>query len=270
MEIIVPKTKKVYKNNKLNNAAIRLNGSEYKVYLNAIALVGGVDKDGKYLQPNKLLNIYELSAKEFSEQMNINIDNAYRILKTTADKLIRNQIIVEKPELFETQVINIVDSATYNRRKGTIKIQFTQSLMEYLKQSNNNFTLYNLHEVAELTSIYAIRLYELIQQYKTTGYITRSIDQLRMIFGLDETEYKLYGDFKRKVIGQAIKEIYEKTDFSIQITEMKNARKVVALQFTFNPMIKISGFTSEGKVRNSYKRTPKLKQAELFDNNDKL
>jgi|SRR6185437_4671165 len=265
MEIIVPKSKKVYKSNKLNNAAIRLNGSEYKVYLNAIALIGGIDKDGKYLQPEKLNNIYELSAKEFSQQMKIDIDNAYKILKLTADKLIRNQIILEKPELFETQVINIVDSAVYNKKNGTIKIQFTQSLMEYLKQTNSNFTLYNLHEVAALTSIYAIRLYELIQQYKTTGYITRSLEQLRVMFGLDPSEYKLYADFKRTIIGQAVKEIYEKTDFSIQFTEIKSIRKVVALTFIFNPMIKTPGFTVDGKLRNTYKRTPKAKQWDLFD-----
>jgi plasmid replication initiation protein len=264
MEIIVPKTKKVYKNNKLNNAAIRLNGSEYKVYLNAIALVGGVDKTGKYLQPENLINTYELSAKEFSEQMKIDIDNAYKILKITADKLVRNQIIIEKPELFETQVINIVDSAIYNKRSGTIKIQFTQSLMQYLKQTNNNFTLYNLHEVAELTSLYAIRLYELVQQYKTTGYITRTLEQLRVMFGLDSSEYKLYADFKRKVVGQAIKEIFEKTDFSIQIEEIKNSRKVIALRFIFNPMVKVPGFTRNGKPINIYRKTPK-KQAELFD-----
>lgn len=269
MEIIIPKTKKVYKNNKLNNAAIRLNGSEYKVYLNAIALVGGIDKKGLYLQPDNLVNVYELSAKEFSEQMKIDIDNAYKILKVTADKLIKNQIIIEKPDLFETQVINIVDSATYNSRNGTIKIQFTQSLMQYLKQASNNFTLYNLREIADLTSIYAIRLYELIQQYKTTGYITRSLDQLRLIFGIGPTEYKFYGDFKRKVIGQAIKEISEKTDFSIQIDEIKESRKVVALKFMFNPMMKIAGFNINGAPVTRYRKTPKLKQDELFDNDSK-
>ena len=213
MEVIKIKTKKVYKSNKLNNAHMKLNGSDYKVYLNAISLVGGVDKDGKYLQLNELQDTYLLSAQEFSEVMKIDIDNSYKILAATAKKLIKTSIWIEMPHLNVLEEINIVEKAMYNQKKGTVEIKFTGSILEHLRQTNNNFTLYNLHEVAELTSIYTIRLYELIQQYKTTGFITRSVDNLRLMFGIGESEYKLYGDFKRKVLGQAIKEISEKTDF---------------------------------------------------------
>lgn len=252
------KKQKVYKHNKLNNASMRLTGSDYKVYLNAIALVRNA-RTGDFI-PNECV----LSAKEFSEVMKIDIDNAYKILKSTADKLVKNQITIEKPELFETQVINIVDSATYSKRHGTIKIEFTKSLMEYLKASKN-YTMYNLNEIADLTSIYAIRLYELIQQYKTTGYIKRTIEELRKIFKLDETEYKLYGDFKRKVITQAVKEICEKTEFGIEVEEIKESRKVTTLKFHFNPMLKIESFSTDGKKRVYFRNSKKSeKQKTLF------
>jgi plasmid replication initiation protein len=255
------KKDKVYKHNKLNNAGMRLNGSDYKVYLSAIALVKNAQNG------DNLPNECTLSAKEFSESMKIDLDNAYKILKSTADKLVKNQIVIEKPELFEIQVINIVDSATYNKKQGTIKIEFTKSLMEYLKTRDNNYTIYNLQEIADLTSIYAIRLYELIQQYKTTGFITKSIEQLRQMFKLEEHEYKLYADLKRKVIGQAVKEICEKTDFSIEITEFKESRKVVALQFNFNKMLKIENFAPNGEKRVIFRKTKKFgetKQKSLF------
>lgn len=253
------KQRNVYKHNKLNNASIRLNGSDYKVYLNAIAIVKNAQKDD-YI-PNECT----LSAKEFSDSMKIDIDNAYKILKSTADKLVKNQITIEKPELFEIHVINIVDSAVYNKRHGTIKIQFTQSLMEYLRSRDNNYTMYNLNEIAGLTSIYAIRLYELIQQYKTTGYIIRNVEQLRQMFKLEETEYKLYADFKRKVVTQAVKEIYEKTDFGVEVTEIKESRKVVALEFHFNAMLKIESKDIKGEKRVIFRKSQKNdKQTKLF------
>jgi len=252
------KRKKVIKHNKLNNAAIKLNGSDYKVYLNAIALIK------KNQSEDSIAKCCELSAKEFSIAMKIDQDNAYKILKSTADKLVKNQIVIEKPESDEIQIINIVDTAIYNKKKGTIKIEFTHGLIQYLKTNDTNYTMYYLAEIADLTSIYAIRLYELIQQYKQTGYISRSIEQLRKMFGIADGEYSLYADFKRKVIGQAIKEISHKTKFNVDIVEIKDGKKVVKLEFYFNKMIRFEGIDKSGNNRVIFRHTKKVLQPELI------
>jgi plasmid replication initiation protein len=235
LSVLKSKTKKIYKSNKLNKANFaEYNLNDYRVYLNTIALIGGVTAQGKYLQPDDITREYTLSAKDFSEQFGIDIKNSYRILKQAANKLMKTDITIEKPELFETWRINVCEMAKYNEKDGTITIEFTQRIMEYLKQRTKNFTLYNLNEVANLTSLSAIRLYELIQQFNTTtGYLIHTIEQWRDIFGITPQFYKSYSDLKRKIFVQAMDEINTKTGYKLVLTEEKEGRKVIRVRFDF-------------------------------------
>lgn len=242
-KILKSKTKKVYKSNKLNKANFAdFNLNDYRVYLNAIALVGGVTAQGKYIQPDEPPREYKLSALDFARQFNIAPNNAYKILKQAVKKLMKTDITIEKPELFQTWQINVCERAVYNEKEGTIDVMFTGSIMEYLKQRTKNFTLYNLKEVADLTSIYAVRLYELMQQFNTTtGMLIHNMEQWREMFGVQPTQYKLYADLKRKVFNQALEEINEKTGYQLTMTEIKEGRKVVRVRFDFAPDKILSG-----------------------------
>jgi plasmid replication initiation protein len=261
-KVLKSKTKKVYKSNKLNKANFaNFNLNDYRVYLNAIALIGGVTAQGKYIQPDELPREYRLSAIEFSNQFNIDIKNSYRILKQATDKLMNTNIKIEKPELFQTWRINVCERAVYNEKEGTIDIMFTGSIMEYLKQRTKNFTLYNLKEVADLTSIYAVRIYELIQQFNTTtGMLIHTIEQWREMLGVQPTQYKLYGHLKDKVFNHAQEEINRKTGYQLTMTEIKEGRKVVRIRFDFTPDKINSGVdlrTGEMATRHKKPRKPR-------------
>jgi plasmid replication initiation protein len=267
-KVLKSKTKKVYKSNKLNKANFaEFNLNDYRVYLNAIALIGGVTKQGKYLQPEDLPREYRLSAIDFSNQFNIDIKNSYRILKQATKKLMKTDITIEKPELFQTWQINVCERAVYNEKEGTIDILFTGSIMEYLKQKTKNFTLYNLKEVADLTSIYAVRLYELIQQFNTTsGVLIHTIEQWREMLGVQATEYPRYPNLKAKVFTQALEEINLKTGYHLKMTEEKEGRKVVRVRFDFTPDTVHSGVdlrTGEMTTRHKKARAKKLTPEEL-------
>ena len=260
--VLKSKTKKVYKSNKLNTANFAdFNLNDYRVYLNAIALVGGVTAQGKYVQPSELSREYRLSALDFARQFNIAPNNAYKILKQAVKKLMKTDISIEKPELFQTWQINVCERSVYNEKEGTIDIMFTGSIMEYLKQRTKNFTLYNLKEVADLTSIYAVRLYELMQQFNTTsGMLIHTIEQWREMLGVQPTQYKLYADLKRKVFNQALEEINEKTGYTLTMTEIKEGRKVVRVRFDFTPDKVFSGVdlrTGEMTTRHKKPRKPR-------------
>lgn len=266
-KILKSKTKKVYKSNKLNNANFaNFNLNDYRVYLNAIALVGGVTAQGKYIQPDELQREYRLSAIEFSNQFNLDIKNSYRILKQAIKKLMKTDITIEKPELFQTWQINVCERAVYNEKEGTIDIMFTGSIMEYLKQRTKNFTLYNLKEVADLTSLYAVRLYELMQQFNTTtGMIIHTVEQWREIFGLISTQYPLYANLKQKVFNQALEEINTKTGYKLTMTEEKEGRKVVRVRFDFAPDKVYSGVDLRtGEMTTRHKKPRKPRQQKLL------
>ena len=260
--VLKSKTRKVYKANKLNKASFaNYNLNDYRVYLNAVALIGGVTTEGKYIQPHDIPREYTLTAREFSDQFKIDIKNSYRILKQAADKLMNTSIKVEKVELFETWRINVCEMVKYNERGGTITIEFTQRIMEYLKQRTKNFTLYNLKEVADLTSLYAVRLYEIMQQFNTTtGMIIHTLEQWREIFGITPELYKSYSDLKRKVFVQAMEEINTKTGYQLIMTEEKEGRKVARVRFDFTPDKVHTGLdTRTGKMTTRIRKPRKAK-----------
>ena len=194
------KTPKVYKNKRLNSANFGgFSLTDYQVLLQLISNLGGVDEVGKYLQPEQLEREHVLSAKEFSDVFNVDIRHCYRLLKKAVDKLMDTKVILEKNDSLEKWKINVCSAAKYNENKGYITIEFSDRIMPYLAQVKEKFVLYNLKEISVFRSIYTTRLYELIQECKETGWMLKSVDQLRHYFAVGN-KFKFYKDFKKKLL----------------------------------------------------------------------
>ena len=228
------KTPKIYKNKKLNNANFNnFTKNDYQIFLSIISKIMRVDKNNQYLSPNKIEREYSLSAKDYSQYFDCNIKNAYRFLKNATDKLMKTDIRLLTPEDNKYWRINICSKAEYIEREGIINIKFTDDIMPYLAQVNKKFMMYNLKEITHFKSVYTIRLYELIQEYKETGWILKSVDQLRDILS-ENKNFSLYADFKRFTFQKACDEINKLYDLNIKFEEIKEGRKVVSIKFTFN------------------------------------
>lgn len=262
------KTPKVYKNKKLNSANFgTYNLNDYQVFLQLISMIGGVDETGKYLQPQELQREYTLTAKEFSQQFGVELDGAYTTLKRVAKKLTETSITLEKPELFETWHIALCAEAKYNHKQGSLTIEFTTNIMPYLAQVKQKFILYNLKEIANFGSLYSTRLYELIQEFKDTGYIIKSVAQMREIFAVGK-KYAAYKDFKLKTFAHAVKEINSQYEINLSFEEIKDGRKVVAIRFEFTPSYTRQGYNPATKqlVNVTVKPPRKPKQDQDDDN----
>ena len=254
------KTPKTYKNKKLNNANFgNFTHNDYQVFLHLVSKLGGVDEFGKYLQPEQLEREHILSAKEFSEVFNTDLSNCYRFLHKACKKLMKTSIILEKPELSEVWEINVCSTAKYNSKQGTITIQFTDSIMPYLAQVRERFVLYNLKEIANFGSLYTTRLYELIQEFKETGWMLKSVEQLRETFAVGKNKFKLYGHFKKNTFAHACQEINDNYDIGLRFEELKEGRKVVAVKFFFKQTL-VTQVTNQktGETTNIYSK-PKAK-----------
>jgi len=253
------KTPKVYKNKKLNAANFGdYNLNEYQVFLHLVTKVGGVDEMGKYLQPESLQRIYTLEAAEFADIFQLDVKHVYKILTVACKKLMKTSITLERPDLFSTYEINVCSMAEYNHKKGSITIEFTDRIMPYLAQAKQRFVLYNLKEIANFGSLYTTRLYELIQEFKDTGYVVKSVVQLRDVFVVGN-QYLKYNDFKRKTFGHAVNEINSQFDMKLSFKEIKDGRKVVAIKFNFVPTFIIHGVDKMGNPKNVYVK-PKRKK----------
>ena len=231
--VLKSKTPKSYKNKKLNNANFgNFTHNDYQVFLHLVSKIGGVDEFGKYLQPEQLQREHVLTAKEFSEVFNTDIDNSYRYLAKAINKLMKTDIKIERPENQSIVMINVCSKAEYIKREGYVTIKFTDDIMPYLSQVRQKFVLHNLKEIANFGSLYTTRLYELIQEFKETGYMIKSVDKLREIFAVGNS-FKRYNDFKRFTFDHACKEINDQYKMNLGYEELKEKRKVVAIKFVF-------------------------------------
>jgi plasmid replication initiation protein len=273
VKIFKSKTPKTYKSKKLNNANFgNFTHTDYQVFLHLVSKIGGVDEFGKYLQPEQLQREHILTSKEFSEVFNTDLSNSYKFLHKACKKLMKTSIIIEKPHLSETWEINVCSTAKYNANQGNITIQFTDSIMPYLAQVREKFVLYNLKEIANFGSLYTTRLYELIQEFKETGWMLKSVEQLREIFAVGEG-LKRYGDFKKYTFAHACQEINDNYAMDLSFEEIKEGRKVASIMFTFKPT-KVTQVVNQktGQTTNIYDKPKRqvnikkrVKQVSLLD-----
>ena len=261
IQIYENKTQKIFKDKDLNNANFgNYTLNDYQVFLHLISKLGGVDECGKYLQPQQLKREHVLTAKEFSEAFNTDINSSYKKLQKACKKLMKTSIVLNKLESKHLWEINVCSSALYNQGEGRVTIKFTDDILPYLSQVRDRFVLYNLKEISSFRSIYTTRLYELVQEFKETGWMVRSVDQLRNCFAVGN-KFKYYNDLKRKTFGHACKEINDTYGLDLQFEEIKEGRKVVAIRFTFNKTkIHKAINPKTGKPMNIYEKPkPKTK-----------
>ena len=262
------KTPKVYKNKKLNSANFgTYNLNDYQVFLQIISKLGKVDLNGTYKQPQDLEREYTLTAKEFSTAFGVDLNTSYGVLKRASNRLARTGITLEKPELFEIWDIPVCEFSKYNTKDGSITVTFNTHIMPYLAQVKSKFVLYNLKEVANFGSLYTTRLYELIQEFKDTGWLIKSVPQLREIFAVGK-KFPDYNNFKRFTFAHAVEEINSQYEMNLWFDELKEGRKVVSIRFEFNRSHTAQGYNPATKqmVNVTVKPPRKPKQDQDDDN----
>ena len=174
-------------------------------------------------------------------------------------------VIVKEKSILKTKWLS---SAEYFE-DGSIELCFDDKLKPYLLQLKERFTKLSMDRAITFNSNYSCRIYELLKQYEKIGSRTLSIEALRTMFCIEPQEYKLYGDFKRKVLLQAQKEInVEKTDISFDFTEIKTGRKVTSIKFyiksTVTPIDEVCA-TTESKTTNQEENIVKEIMAIMCD-----
>lgn len=212
----------VVKHNHLNQASYKLSLDERRLILSAISMV------------NPQENIPEeitIFASDFAHQWNINPKYAYDQLKEARQNLFERSLRVQKQENGEVWDIRWVSSVAYKDGEGYIKLSFTKNVAPYLSNLKKHFTSYHLAEVRSFKSGHAIRLYELLMQFRDTGWFDVSVKKLKAMFGVEDN-YPEWYEFKRRVINVSVKEINDVTNYKVKYEIKRKGRKVVGLMFS--------------------------------------
>ena len=160
--------------------------------------------------------------------------NAYRDLKTASERLFERKIRIQLDNGKEL-LTRFVQSVIFDPDAGAVNIRFATDIYPYLSELEKNFTKYRLANIVQLTSVYAVRLYELLICWLGQGLHNKEfdIDDFRRLMGVDD-KYSQFGQLKDRVITPALEQINEFTDHEIRVSYRKVGRTFRFIRFSFN------------------------------------
>jgi len=212
----------IVKSNKLIEAKYKLTLQEQKLILTMLSMIKPTDDE---------FQEYNITAQELSELWGVSVEHIYKEADEVTDRLHKRFVTLKDPNKEKFIKYSWLSKSIYHN--GVLTLKFNSELKPHLLQLSEKFKSYKLEQVLKLKSGYSIRIYELLKQYENIGSRTLNINELRNILDIAIDEYKLYSDFKRKVIQQAQKEL-QNSDLQFDFEEIKNGRKVVEIRFIIN------------------------------------
>ena len=159
--------------------------------------------------------------------------NAYRDLKNAADHLFDREVTI-KLENDEKLRTRFVSSVKFQPNDSQVVLRFAEDILPYLTQLQANFTRYRLKDTVELTSVYAVRAFELLCYWEGQNRWseTLSLDDFRVMMGVED-KYHQFGNLKSRVIDIALKQVNENTLYNVTASYKKSGREYRAVTFRF-------------------------------------
>lgn len=238
----------VVKTNRLNTVIQNLTLVELRLI--QLAIVDSREKQ-QGLTADKPLFI---SARRYAECFDVESHTAYEVLKGIEKTLFdrRFTFINERQNEVKSRWISQVE---YHRGEGGISIIFTPAVVNEITRIDGYetaFTKFLLEQIANLNSVYSVRLYELLKQWLEAKKANFELELLRGQLGLGVSDYVRMSDFKKRVLDLAVNEINEKTDLNVSYTNVKQGRKIVGFNFKIleKPKPKADSKKDEIKAKN--------------------
>lgn len=237
----------IVKSNVVVSASYHLTANEQRLILSAISQIPKAvevqDED-----------VYTIEVDDFIA-LGVHPKTAYREMKEAAERLYERSIVLKiGDDVLKTRwvqdmgvgtgdgMVKLAQSlgikpAKVPSNQHFVVLRFSKSILPYLSNLSANFTQYLRQDIAGLGSAYSIRFYELIMQFKDTGYRKITIDDLRELLDLGD-KYPATKDLKVRVIETAVNEINQKTNISVNYKLTKTGKKFTHLELRFKPKVK--------------------------------
>lgn len=227
---MVIKKELVVKSNRIVEASYRLTLNEQRIILYSICRAR---EEQKGLFPDLPVTI---TADTFVKQFpSIDKSNVYGQMKDAMNALYSRSVTIHDtdpatgfPRVKETRWIS---EKAYIDGAGHIQVVFTPKVIEHITRLESEFTSYALEKVGNMTSTHAIRIYEMLAQYREIGTRELNLKWLRDALQIEPHEYKLTADFKRKILDIAVTQINDHSDLKVSYSDKKTSRAITDFVF---------------------------------------
>ena len=214
------------------DASYNLELTEQRLILLAIL---NARETGHGIDANSVLRIH---ASDYMSHFDVDKHASYEALKNAVTNLFGRQFsYTEKDELTgKSKYVRSrwVQKIAYIDDAGVLELAFTMDVVPLITRLEQHFTSYQLEQVAQLTSKYAVRLYELVIAWREVGNVPFiSLKDLRCKLGVEDNEYTAMSDFKKRVLDPSIKQVNKHTDITAGYDQHKAGRVITGFSFYF-------------------------------------
>lgn len=220
----------VAKSNDLIVASYELTRNEQRLLLACISQINSQPNASEITMQDEFVVTTEQMKQLYKDSSK---DNVYRDLNVVANNLFEREVKIALPdnEMLRTR---FVSSVLFQPEKSQITVTFAQKILPYLTQLKKNFTRYRLADTVELTSIYAIRLYEMVVCWQGQNRWSETVDlgEFRYMMGC-VGKYKQFGQLRQSVIEKAVEQINENTAYNVSVKYRKIKHTYKSVTFSF-------------------------------------
>lgn len=220
----------VVKTHRLNTALQKLSLSEIRLMQLAII---DARETGTGIDTVTPLPIH---ASRYAEAFGVTRQTAYEVLVEAETSLFKRYFTFLDERDGKPVKSHWVSQAKYLDDEAIIEIMLTPAVVKEITridaiQAKTLFTRFALEQVAPMKSVYSVRLYELLNQWRQAKKVSFDLEVFRGQLGVEETEYKAMSDFKRRVLDLAVNEINEKSDLKVSYEQVKKGVSIVGFRF---------------------------------------
>ena len=226
----------IVKDNALMNASYNLDLVEQRLILLAIL---EARESGKGINANDPLTVH---AESYINQFGVARQTAYQALKDACKDLFARQFSYqEKRERGRANITSRwVSQIAYIDETATVEVIFAPAVVPLITRLEEQFTQYDIEQISGLSSAYAVRLYELLICWRSTGKTpVIELAEFRKRLGVLNDEYTRSDNFKKWIIENPIKQINEHTDITASYEQHKKGRTITGFSFKFKQKKKI-------------------------------
>ncbi|MBO0953310.1 replication initiation protein [Fibrella forsythiae] len=158
----------------------------------------------------------------------------YSTFKTIAEQLIeRSIIVVDHMDIVDPTKRKVGAIAIFPRvyyENGILEVHVDRLIVPAMCTLSKGYTKYQREAAMALGHDYSQILYVRLCRFLDIHQWRVAVDELRVI--LEATSYNRYSNFKQKVLLPALREINQRTDITVELTENFAGRKVTDVHFT--------------------------------------
>lgn len=226
---------RVRKSNNLVQAKFRLTTNEYRILLYCATKIEPMTKN--------VSTVFRVYAQEYAEMFGISDNNAYKQIREGLDATWDREFYEWMPQGKNKEPgwvrRRFVITQEYNPNEGYGALEMHPDFIQHLIDLREQYTDYAIRNVQHLRSFNAMRIYELLAQFRKVGHRHFQLDWFREVLSLED-RYPRWTDIKKHILNPCLQSINNSTDIDVLkndkgewVTVKKRGKNVVSFEVSF-------------------------------------